>query len=428
MRSRYDDSVVRVLDFDKGETAIQFIRRARGYAPLPLSSAVLRTAEPPAAAEGAPEGASEGTGAPSATRRSAARTSESGFADSEGSSCAPLLHASNEPASQAFRNGVQTVAEGAPIPSDAPSSAGTGSLVEPGNNVVFATGPEQKNTFCLLGNGRAFVSQHMGDMENVPTYDSWLDSKRIYEHLFDLHPTLVACDMHPEYLTSKWAAGQSLPVVKVQHHHAHIASAMAENGLEGPVVGFAFDGTGFGPDGAIWGGEVLLANLDTYERLANFAYFPLPGAAAAIKHPMRCAYGVLWSFDLLDHPAASCLLEALGDEADICQRMIDQDINTPYTSSVGRLFDAASALLGLCSEALYEGEPAILLGSAVLANGGEADAAGGAPEGAPGDGSASAAPLLEESESRFADSDSSSCAPLLHASNEPASQANRDGV
>ena len=279
--SRYDDSVLRVLSVGEGQTAVQFIRRARGFAPLPIAL--------PARPEGA-----------------------------------------------------------------------TGQ-----DACLFATGPEQKNTFCYTRPGEAFVSQHIGDMENVATNDAWLEAKGAYASLLRLDPVAVACDKHPEYLTSKWASGQDLPVTAVQHHHAHIVSAMAENGLEGPVCGIAFDGTGYGEDGAIWGGEVLMANLATFERLANFAYIPLPGGAAAIKHPMRCAYGALWAFDLLEHPAAKGLLDAMGDEAEICDQMIERGLNTPYTSSVGRLFDAASALLGVCAQPTYEGEGAVLLEAAI---------------------------------------------------------------
>jgi hydrogenase maturation protein HypF len=274
--SRYDDSVLRLVSAGPADTAIQMIRRARGYAPLPIR-----------------------------------------LPDSEGSPC------------------------------------------------IFATGPEQKNTFCLSRPGEAFVSQHIGDMENVMTNDAWLEAKDVYRHLFRIEPAVVACDKHPEYLTGKWAHSQNLPVVEVQHHHAHIASAMAENGLTGPVCGVAFDGTGYGEDGALWGGEVLLANVQTFERFANFAYFPLPGGAAAINHPLRCAYGALWAFDLLGHPAAASMLADMGDSADVCGQMIDRSLNCPQTSSVGRLFDAASAILGLCREPRYEGEGAVLLEAAI---------------------------------------------------------------
>ena len=296
IRSRYDDSVERVVTAGSAGPTLQVIRRARGFAPLPLKV--------PAA-------------------------------------CQPEDSARSDEQAEL----VDTAAVG----------------------TVFATGPEQKATFCLTRPGEAFVSQHIGDMENAETFDAWLEAKSIYERLFELTPELVACDKHPEYLSSKWAldAAQPLPVFEVQHHHAHIAAVMAENGLEGPVCGFAFDGTGYGEDGAIWGGEVLLANLQTFERFANFAYVPLPGGAAAIKHPLRAAYGVLWEFDLLEHPAAQRALAPLGEAAELCGQMIERGLNTPMTSSVGRLFDAASAILGVCTEPKYEGEGAILLEAAI---------------------------------------------------------------
>ena len=148
---------------------------------------------------------------------------------------------------------------------------------------LLAVGPEQKNTFTYVRANQAFVSQHIGDMESVPVMDAWQETRSRYEQLFRLKPQRVVCDYHPEYLTSKWAHQQKLPVTQVQHHHAHILSVMGENELEGPVCGFAFDGTGYGLDGKIWGGEVLLSNLSAFERFANFAYIPLPGGAVAIK-------------------------------------------------------------------------------------------------------------------------------------------------
>lgn len=297
--SRYDDSVVRVVRAGTSGTAVQFIRRARGYAPTPLAM--------PTDADGA-----------------AGETS-----------AADAVH-------------------------DAP--------------VVFAAGPEQKNTFTLARGGEAFVSQHIGDMENAETYDAWLQAKARYQTLFNAQSTLLACDKHPEYLSTKWAREQALPTVEVQHHHAHIASVLGEFNLQEAVCGIAFDGTGFGADGAIWGGETLLCNRQAFERFANFAYVPMPGGAACVKHPLRMAYGVLWAYDLLEHPAAARVLEALGAQADLCNQMIEQSINTPYTSSVGRLFDAASAILGVCTEATYEGEPAILLEAAIADESVEADA------------------------------------------------------
>ena len=292
--TRFDDSVVRLIQVDEVDEkpvyAIQFLRRARGYAPVPVS----------VAAEG----------------------------------------------------------------------------VAPAEGIIFAAGPEQKNTFTLLRGTDGFVSQHIGDVENAETYDAWLATKDRFESLFEMTPTAVACDLHPEYLTSKWAHHQGLPVTEVQHHHSHIVSVMAEHGLTDAVCGIAFDGTGYGEDGAIWGGEVLLANHQAFERFANFAYVPMPGGAAAIKHPLRMAYGVLWAYDLLEHPAAAAALAPLGDEAEVCDTMIERGLNTPMTSSVGRLFDAASALLGICTEPSYEGEGAILLEAAMETAG--ADVAGAA--------------------------------------------------
>ena len=218
---------------------------------------------------------------------------------------------------------------------------------------MLAVGSELKNTFTLTRADEAFVSQHLGDMEHVASFDAWLETKDL------------VCDLHPEYVLSKWARAraheQALPLVEVQHHHAHVVAAMAENELEGPVCGIAFDGTGYGVDGAIWGGEVLLSNLTAFERFANVAYFPLPGGVQAIHHTERCAYGVLWAFDLLDHPFAQTFFADKQQETELMTKMIEGGINTPFTSSMGRLFDAASALLGICSEPRYEGEGAILL-------------------------------------------------------------------
>ena len=323
--SRYDDSVMRVVHLggknEQGEPndAVQMIRRARGYAPVPLS------------------------------------------------------------------------------------------LGDERSPAVFAAGPEQKNTFTFSAGGSAYVSQHIGDMEDADVYDAWLECKRRFEKLFAVQPSVIACDLHPEYLASKWArehasdaiapgapvaaapaavapavapaadlsghaAVADLPLVEVQHHHAHVASVLGEHGLFGPAIGIAFDGTGYGPDGAIWGGEVLLANQADYERFANFAYAPMPGGAAAIKKPLRMAYGLLWAYDLLDHEGAQAALAALGREGDVCAQMIEAGLNTPHTSSVGRLFDAVAALTGVCASPTYEGEAAIML-DAVRADGvvGEGD-------------------------------------------------------
>lgn len=287
--SRYDDSVVRVIAAGSAGDAVQMIRRARSFAPAPI-----------------------------------------------------------------------TVEQGGDL----------------NRRTLLCAGPEQKSTLCYVRQGaqrsEAFVSQHVGDLENAETFDAWLEAKARFAKLFRLNPTIFACDRHPEYLSTKWAKqhaeSQGAQLIEVQHHHAHIASVLGENGIDDAVCGIAFDGTGYGVDGRIWGGEVLLANRQAFERFANFAYVPMPGGAAAVKNPLRMAYGVLWEFDLLEHPGAESALEELGsDAAEVCDRMIERGLNTPYTSSVGRLFDAASALLSVCTAPTYEGEPAILLEAAMSA-------------------------------------------------------------
>ena len=342
IRARYDDSVVRVIDAGSAGEALQFLRRARGFAPLPIPLA----SQP---AERADAAASRGTRSASADE--SLRTEVRGAAANDRiPGTAEALADLDEP------EGSHDASREASVRSQA----------------ILAVGPEQKNTFTLTRDAEAFVSQHIGDMENAETYDAWLQAKDRYETLFEITPTRLACDLHPEYLTSKWAHDESrarnLPLTEVQHHHAHIVSVMGEHGLPGPVCGIAFDGTGYGVDGAIWGGEVLLCNQRAFERFANFAYVPMPGGAAAVRHPLRMAYGALWAFDLLEHPGAADALAALGDQAALCEQMIDRGLNTPMTSSVGRLFDAASALLGICTEPKYEGEPAILLEAAMDEN------------------------------------------------------------
>lgn len=285
--ARFDDSVVRVIDAGDAGTAIQMVRRARGYAPQPLQ---LDKA----------------------------------------------------------------------VVGSAPSTG------------VLAVGPEQKNTFALVRGTEAFVSPHLGDLENEETYDAWLQSKNRYQQLFHVKPDSLACDLHPEYLSTKWAReqqdqGQVSMLTSVQHHHAHVVSVMAENGLSDAVCGIAFDGTGFGVDGAVWGGEVMLCNLSAFERFANLTYLPMPGGAAAVKEPLRMAYAALSNFDLLDHPAAQPLIDRLGqDKRAALDHMIETGLNTPYTSSLGRLFDAASSLLGLCDQCSFDAEAAMVLEAAAV--------------------------------------------------------------
>ena len=285
--SRYDDSVVRVVD-----GAIMPVRRARGYAPQPL---------PLPALDGAP-------------------------------SC------------------------------------------------VLTCGPQQKATIALTregtnGEATCFVSQHIGDVENGGTFDAWNAARTRLEGLFDLAPAALACDLHPSYLSGQWAREQArkcnLPLVEVQHHHAHIASVMAEAIAAGQlttdarVLGIAFDGTGAGTDGTIWGGEFLVVSLGGFERAAHLRTWALPGGAASVRDARRNAFALLSELGLLEHPGAVRLLDSLDEQTrSVTATMIERGINSPRTSSMGRLFDAAAAILGICDKATYEGEPAIELEAA----------------------------------------------------------------
>lgn len=245
---------------------------------------------------------------------------------------------------------------------------------------VLACGPQQKATIALTredanGHVACFVSQHIGDVENGATFDAWSAARARLENLFDLSPAALACDMHPSYLSSQWAREQArehnLPLIEVQHHHAHIASVMAEAIIAGRlapdarVLGIAFDGTGAGTDGTIWGGEFLVAGLADFERAAHLRAWALPGGAASVRDARRNAFALLSELGLLEHPGAAGLLGTLDEQTRrITATMIERNINSPRTSSMGRLFDAAAAALGICDKATYEGEPAIELEAA----------------------------------------------------------------
>ena len=245
---------------------------------------------------------------------------------------------------------------------------------------VLACGPQQKATIALTregtnGEATCFVSQHIGDVENGGTFDAWNAARTRLEDLFDLAPAALACDLHPSYLSGQWAREQArkcnLPLVEVQHHHAHIASAMAEAIAAGQlttdarVLGIAFDGTGAGTDGTIWGGEFLVAGLGGFERAAHLRTWALPGGAASVRDARRNAFALLSELGLLEHPGTARLLDSLDEQTrSVTATMIERGINSPRTSSMGRLFDAAAAILGICDKATYEGEPAIELEAA----------------------------------------------------------------
>jgi len=230
---------------------------------------------------------------------------------------------------------------------------------------VLATGPELKNTFCLSKDKYAFISHHIGDMENFETLQSFESGISHYENLFRVEPEAIACDLHPNYLSTRYAVERakttSKPLFQIQHHHAHAAACMVDNDLMGdhPVLGICFDGTGYGPDGAIWGGEFLIADYFGYERFAHLEYSPLPGGDSAIRKPYRTALAQLWHHDIDWDDDFSPVIAACGDDKAMLRTMLENEISTPKTSSVGRLFDAIASLAGVRNEVTYEGQAAI---------------------------------------------------------------------
>lgn len=237
---------------------------------------------------------------------------------------------------------------------------------------LLAVGAEQKNTFCLTRDGRAFLGAHIGDLKNEATLDAFSQAIRHFESLFQIAPVALACDPHPDYLATRYAERRSeatgLPLIRIQHHHAHIAACLAESGLpaDDPAIGFAFDGTGYGWDGAVWGGEVLLADLLSAERISHLAYVPMPGGEAAIRQPWRMALawlqraGVPWDEDL------ACVAHTSPNDRAVLARHLLDDASSagliaPPTSSLGRLFDAVAALIGVRQGVCDEGQAAIEL-------------------------------------------------------------------
>ncbi|MBP1748688.1 MAG: hypF [Deltaproteobacteria bacterium] len=227
---------------------------------------------------------------------------------------------------------------------------------------LLACGPELKNTFCLTRDRYAFLSQHIGDMENIETIEHFETSVRTYEQLFRLRPAALVHDMHPDYLSTRYAeqraSRETLPLLGVQHHHAHAVSCMIDNGTTEPVIAVTMDGTGYGLDGRMWGGEWLIADAGGFRRAASLEYLPLPGGDAGIRHPGRTAFAYLhWllgpGFPL---PAALQLEEP---EKRVLARQVDRGVNISWTSSCGRLFDVVTALAGGCLHASYEAQGAI---------------------------------------------------------------------
>jgi hydrogenase maturation protein HypF len=227
---------------------------------------------------------------------------------------------------------------------------------------VLACGAELKSTFCLAAHDRAFVSHHIGDLENAETLLSFTAGIEHFRRLFDIEPKLVAHDLHPDYLSTKFAAGLAgVELAGVQHHHAHIASCLADNDADGPVIGVAFDGTGYGTDGTIWGGEFLIADLASFERAGSLAPVPMPGGAAAIRQPWRMAAAYLAVAYPEGLPADLAVRQRNERNWSAVTTMAERGINSPLTSSAGRLFDAVAALLDVRDAIHYEGQAAVEL-------------------------------------------------------------------
>lgn len=230
---------------------------------------------------------------------------------------------------------------------------------------ILAGGAELKNTFCLANGPYAFLSHHIGDLQNYETLSSFEAGITHLERLYRIQPELLAYDLHPNYLATRYildrAARQQIRAVGVQHHHAHIAACMAEHSLlpNETVIGVAFDGTGYGDDGAIWGGEILLCSYEKYSRLGHLEYLPLPGGDAAIHHPARIALAALWHAHIEWHPELAPVKHYCAADRNLLRSQLEHAINTPLTSSMGRLFDAAAALSGVRQSVNYEAQAAI---------------------------------------------------------------------
>ena len=229
---------------------------------------------------------------------------------------------------------------------------------------ILACGGELKNTVCVTKGRNAFLSQHIGDLENLETLGFFEECINHLKRILQINPIAIAYDLHPRYLSTQWAQSQmNVQLVGVQHHHAHIASCLADNGFSGPVIGLALDGTGYGSDGNVWGGEILIADTKNFQRAAHFEYLPMPGGEKAIKEPWRMALSYLnftFGKSLWQLPV-EFVKKLDNDKAHLVLQAIEKRINSPLTSSLGRLFDGVAALLGLHDKVAFEGQAAMEL-------------------------------------------------------------------
>jgi len=233
---------------------------------------------------------------------------------------------------------------------------------------VLAVGGHLKNTVALTAGNHVFVSPHIGDLETKEALEAFQSMITGLRRLYAARPERILCDLHPDYRSTRYARSQDIPVTPVQHHHAHVASCMAENGLDGPVLGVAWDGTGYGPDGTVWGGEFLRTDAGGYRREASFRQFRLPGGEAAVREPRRSAAGLLFAIQgeaLFDREEAAGLRFFHPPERTVLRTMLARGVQSPWTSSAGRLFDAVAALIGLRGRSCFEAQAAMELEYAI---------------------------------------------------------------
>jgi hydrogenase maturation protein HypF len=233
---------------------------------------------------------------------------------------------------------------------------------------VLGVGAHLKNSVALSVGNEIFISQHIGDLETSEAFSTFRSTVADLPRLYEAKPNIIACDLHPDYLSTKHASRMRLPALKVQHHFAHVLACLAENELEGSVLGVAWDGTGYGTDGTVWGGEFLLTDEESFQRAAHFRQFRLPGGDAAVKEPRRTALGVLyeiWTDDLISDRRLAPIASFSNSELTVIAQMLSKGINSPLTSSAGRLFDAVASILGLRQRVTFEGQAAMELECAI---------------------------------------------------------------
>ena len=236
---------------------------------------------------------------------------------------------------------------------------------------ILALGAEQKNSFCIGKHFQAIMSQYIGDLKNIPTCDFYKETIDRFKDLFRFKPEYLACDMHPDYFSTNYASflekKHNIRVIRVQHHHAHIVAAMAEHGLDEKVIGISMDGTGYGTDGNMWGGEFLLADNSDFERFTHFDYIPMPGGDMVVEEPWRMAFSYLYKYfgDTIDYNSMPVFRSVDRQRLTLVKEMVQKGINCPLSSGAGRLFDAVSALLGICPVTSFDSEAPMRLESAI---------------------------------------------------------------